>query len=105
MVSIQAYNKLKAHLNLLIKKHQAFKSMIINSGDSTSKMNVPNNISKHNYLINKTDFFYDYKKSELNMVLGGEAISKKFSSNLADDNNSNDNNEHFGFVSLKLFYK
>lgn len=30
MVPVHAYNKLKAHLNLLIKKHQAFKDMLVN---------------------------------------------------------------------------
>jgi hypothetical protein len=46
MVPVQAYNKLKAHLNLLVNKHQAFRDMIINGGNfNPNQLNSLNNFN------------------------------------------------------------
>jgi hypothetical protein len=47
-VSIEAYNKLKAHLNNLVNKHQAFRNMILNNNTSNNSNN--NNISFNNQI-------------------------------------------------------
>ncbi len=46
-VSIEAYNKLKAHLNNLVNKHQAFRNMILNNNNNNNNIN---NLSFNNQI-------------------------------------------------------
>lgn len=81
MVPAQAYNKLKAHLNLLVKKHQAFKNMIINSGNFSESGQ-----KQQNQLLNIFDINFEkgnlpptsssINKPDLDLMGGVEPISK-----------------------------
>lgn len=78
MVSIQAYNKLKAHLNILLKKHQAFKDMVINSGENF----LVGQLSNPQIIDNKTTKNKTVNINEYDMVQSIESIFKKEQSDL-----------------------
>ena len=78
MVSIQAYNKLKAHLNILLKKHQAFKDMVINSGENF----LVGQLSNPQIIDNKTTKNKTVNINEYDMVQSIESIFKKEPSDL-----------------------
>ena len=78
-ISIQAYNKLKAHLNILLKKHQAFKDMVINSGENFLVGQLSNPQIDNKTTKNKT---FNIITNEYDMAQSIESIFKKEPSDL-----------------------